>query len=191
MQAGDMIPGLFFLPCHCAGLFLFQRVLMSPGSLHTALLVRPYTLRYAAARFVITPRSFAPIMQPSSARPVYVLPLRVAFARIFIFCRITCKAPTRLYKRLFPCPYPDTIGQQKRLQLRLAFVSCVLPPLLVFRLHALKSWFCLSRNESAEHPHKRYTSQQRHFMLSWYTDTTQGQKRDTGHLWSCRGMPAH
>lgn len=101
-------------------------------------------------------------------------------------------ASIRLYERLLFCLYPDTMGQRKRLQPCLAFVPCVLLPLLVFRLHTLKSRLHI-RPERKQHipANKRYTSPQRPFTHSWYTDTANGQKRDTGRLWGCHGIPAH
>lgn len=104
------------------------------------------------------------LVQRSSGFPDCALPLYRTF-NLSDFCIIACMASTRLYKRLLFCPYPDTIGQQKRLQPRLAFVPCVSLPLLVFQLHTLKSWFYVSRSESGERPHKRYTSSQRPLRL--------------------------
>lgn len=148
MQAGDMIPGLFFC--------LYALLAYMPPVIVCSLCNAPAAFPIALA----------------SVSTSFVWPLHGCMSG-FCFARI------------------PILPARKRLQPHLAFVPCILLPLLVFRLHILKSWFCISRNESSERPHKRYTSPQRPFMLSWYTDTTHSQKRDTGHLWGCHGIPAH
>ena len=139
----------------------------------------------------VFPIGFAPIMQLSSPRSAYVLPLRSACARVFVLPVSPVWHLHGCMSGFFVSSIPYTSNPQKRLYARLAFVLCSCLPLLVFLLHTLKSWNLPTRNESIERPHKRYTSTQRPFTPLWYTDTTHGQKRDTGRLWGCHGTLAH
>lgn len=100
-------------------------------------------------------------------------------------------ASIRLYERIFRFRYSYTCNSQKHLYARLAFVSFACLPLLVFRLHILKSRSFHPGTKTDTPTNKCYTSLQRPFSPSWYTDTTKARKPYTGHLWGCHGIPAH